>query len=96
MAAGRPEIVAVRGRGLLIGVEMADPRRAGQVVDSMREHGVLIGRTGPRHELLKIRPPLVFCDEHIPVLIDALVASLCEVNNWCLAPFIHSAACAVE
>ena len=68
----------MRGRGLLIGVEMADPRRAGQVVDSMREHGVLIGRTGPRHDTLKIRPPLVFSDEHIPVLIDALVASLSE------------------
>ena len=44
----------------------------------MREHGVLIGRTGPRHDTLKIRPPLVFSDEHIPVLIDALVASLSE------------------
>lgn len=78
VAAGHPEIVDVRGRGLLIGVEMADPRRAGQVVDSMREHGVLIGRTGPHHDTLKIRPPLVFSDEHIPVLIDALVSSLGE------------------
>ena len=60
----------MRGRGLLIGVEMADPRRAGAVVDGMRERGVLIGRTGPRHNVLKIRPPLVFSDEHIPVLID--------------------------
>ncbi len=78
VAAGHPEIVAVRGRGLLIGVEMVDPRRAGQVVDAMREHGVLIGRTGPHHDTLKIRPPLVFSDEHIPVLIDALVAALAE------------------
>ncbi len=76
VAAGRPEIVAVRGHGLLIGVEMADPRRAEQVVDGMRERGVLIGRTGPRHDVLKIRPPLVFSDEHIPVLVDALRASL--------------------
>ena len=76
--AGHTEIVAVRGRGLLIGVEIADPRRAGQVADSMREHGVLIGRTGPRHDTLKIRPPLVFSDDHIPVLVDALVASLAE------------------
>ena len=38
----------------------------------MRERGVLIGRTGPRHNVLKIRPPLVFSDEHIPVLIEAL------------------------
>ena len=55
---------------------MADPRRAGEVVDGMRERGVLIGRTGPHHNVLKIRPPLVFSDEHIPVLIAALKASL--------------------
>ena len=72
VATEHPEIQAVRGRGLLIGVEMADPRRAGEVVDEMRERGVLIGRTGPRHNVLKIRPPLVFSDEHIPILVDAL------------------------
>ncbi len=76
LAQGHPEILAVRGRGLLIGVEMADPRKAGAVVDGMRERGVLIGRTGPRHNVLKIRPPLVFSDEHIPVLIEALRSSL--------------------
>ena len=75
-AAGRPEITAVRGRGLLIGVEMADPERAVATVDAMRENGVLIGVTGPHHNVLKIRPPLVFSDEHIPVFMAALAASL--------------------
>jgi 4-aminobutyrate aminotransferase-like enzyme len=37
---------------------------------------VLIGRTGPNEDVLKIRPPLVFDDEHVDVLVAALGAAL--------------------
>ena len=66
------EIVAVRGLGLLIGVQLDDPDRAKAVVNAMRERGVLIGRTGPNEDVLKIRPPLVFADEHAAVLVATL------------------------
>jgi 4-aminobutyrate aminotransferase-like enzyme/Ser/Thr protein kinase RdoA (MazF antagonist) len=71
-----PSILAVRGLGLLVGVELDEPERAGTVVDAMREAGVLIGRTGPRDDVLKIRPPLVFGDEHVDVLTQALDGAL--------------------
>jgi 4-aminobutyrate aminotransferase-like enzyme len=70
------EIVAVRGLGLLLGVQLGDPARAKQVVDAMRGRGVLIGRTGPRDDVLKIRPPLVFDEEQADLLVAALEASL--------------------
>jgi 4-aminobutyrate aminotransferase-like enzyme/Ser/Thr protein kinase RdoA (MazF antagonist) len=70
------EIVAVRGLGLLVGVQLDDPSRAKKVVDEMRRRGVLIGRTGPRDDVLKIRPPLVFAGEHVAVLVDTLDAAL--------------------
>ncbi|HEX6460400.1 MAG TPA: aminotransferase class III-fold pyridoxal phosphate-dependent enzyme [Thermoleophilaceae bacterium] len=73
-----PSIVEVRGLGLLLGVELDDPDRAGAVVDAMRAAGVLIGRTGPRNDVLKIRPPLVFGDEHAEILIGALDIALSE------------------
>jgi 4-aminobutyrate aminotransferase-like enzyme len=41
----------------------------------MRERAVLIGRTGPHRATLKVRPPLVFTDEHA----DLLVSTLAEV-----------------
>jgi len=69
-------IVAVRSIGMLAGVELDDPARAGTVVDAMREAGVLVGRTGPHDNVLKIRPPLVFGEEHLDVLIGALDAAL--------------------
>ena len=34
--------------------------------------GVLIGRTGPRDNVLKIRPPLVFAAGHVELLVSAL------------------------
>ncbi len=67
-----PEIVEVRGRGLLVGVQLTESELAARVVDRLREAGILIGRTGPRNDVLKIRPPLVFDDEHAAMLVDGL------------------------
>jgi 4-aminobutyrate aminotransferase-like enzyme len=72
----RRAIVEVRGLGLLVGVQLDDPETARRAVDRMRESGVLIGRTGPRDDVLKIRPPLVFDDEHVETLVAALDAAL--------------------
>jgi 4-aminobutyrate aminotransferase-like enzyme/Ser/Thr protein kinase RdoA (MazF antagonist) len=70
------EIVAVRGLGLLVGVQLDRPDRAKQVVDGMRDRGVLIGRTGPNNDVLKIRPPLVFDEDHSDLLVAVLEQSL--------------------
>jgi 4-aminobutyrate aminotransferase-like enzyme len=42
----------------------------------MRRRGVLIGRTGPAEDVLKIRPPLVFDEEHVALLVAALADAL--------------------
>ncbi|MES1247982.1 MAG: aminotransferase class III-fold pyridoxal phosphate-dependent enzyme [Actinomycetota bacterium] len=73
---GHPAIVDVRGVGQLTGVELDSPERAKAVVDGMRREGVLIGRTGPQDDVLKIRPPLVFDDSHVETLLNALERSL--------------------
>jgi 4-aminobutyrate aminotransferase-like enzyme len=65
----------VRGRGLLVGVELETAELAEDVVNRMRDAGVLINRTGPREDVLKIRPPLVFSTEHVEVLVAALAAA---------------------
>jgi 4-aminobutyrate aminotransferase-like enzyme/Ser/Thr protein kinase RdoA (MazF antagonist) len=64
--------VEVRGAGLLVGVELESATRAEAAVNGMRERGVLIGRTGRDGNVLKIRPPLVFGDEHSELLVGAL------------------------
>ena len=64
--------VEVRGAGLLLGLELESAARAEAAVNGMRERGVLIGRTGREGNVLKIRPPLVFGDEHSELLVGAL------------------------
>jgi len=71
-----PEIVEVRGRGLLVGVELESPDLAERVVNQLRDEGILIGRTGPHENVLKIRPPLVFSDEHADLLVEAVSRAL--------------------
>ena len=71
-----PWIGAVRGRGLLAGVEVRalDPKgvSAAQVAERLRHEGVLVGVTGRRRDVLKVRPPLVWESDHVDHLIDAL------------------------
>ncbi len=70
----------VRGSGLFHGVELVLDREnrapasdlAREVVNDMRRNGVLIGRTGRRENVLKIRPPLVFSRENAEKLAEAL------------------------
>jgi 4-aminobutyrate aminotransferase-like enzyme len=62
----------VRGRGLLVGVELASAEQAERVVNQLRDEGILIGRTGRDDNVLKIRPPLVFADKHADQLVTAL------------------------
>ncbi|HET8751030.1 MAG TPA: aminotransferase class III-fold pyridoxal phosphate-dependent enzyme [Gaiellaceae bacterium] len=69
---GKPDAVEVRGSGLLAGVQLSSDELAGRVADELREHGILVGLTGRDESVLKIRPPLVFTDEHAELLVTAL------------------------
>jgi 4-aminobutyrate aminotransferase-like enzyme len=71
-----PNVIDVRGPGLFIGVELTGPEIANTVVNDLRRRGILIGITGPDANVLKIRPPLVFTEDHGDLLIAALRASL--------------------
>jgi 4-aminobutyrate aminotransferase-like enzyme len=68
----KTDVVEVRGRGLLAGVQLSSGALAERVSDELREHGVLVGLTGLHDDVLKIRPPLVFTDEHAKLLVAAL------------------------
>jgi 4-aminobutyrate aminotransferase-like enzyme len=72
------DIREVRGRGLLVGVELESSKLAEEVVNRMRDTDVLINRTGPQANVLKIRPPLVFTTEHVELLVRTLAAALAD------------------
>ncbi|ROR35027.1 acetylornithine transaminase [Inmirania thermothiophila] len=67
---GVPGVVAVRGRGLMLGVELDRPCAA--LVGEARERGLLINVTAER--VVRLLPPLVLDDEALGQLADLLVA----------------------
>jgi 4-aminobutyrate aminotransferase-like enzyme/Ser/Thr protein kinase RdoA (MazF antagonist) len=70
----------VRGRGLLIGVEVTDRVLTKQLVNSLRNRAVLIGSEGPNGNVLKLRPPMPFRPEHADIVIEALTAALSDAH----------------
>jgi 4-aminobutyrate aminotransferase-like enzyme len=82
-----PGIRAIRNAGLFFGVDIglcessATERRAMalDVVNTMRDDGVLISTTGENEDTLKVRPPLVCQDEHVDQFLTAIRAALDKV-----------------
>ena len=80
LAPDHPIIGDVRGMGLYVGVELVLDRdtlepgghQASYVANRMRDHGVLISTDGPLHNVLKIKPPLVFTRENADYLLYCL------------------------
>jgi len=64
LARGRPRVFDVRGRGLLVGIELArpdgspDPKLAGAVVNAALARGVLLLGGGVRGNVICLSPPL--------------------------------------
>jgi len=76
----------VRGSGLFLGVDLVRDRdsrapataQADYVVNRLRERGVLAGTDGPGHNVIKLRPPLVFTEKDSDLFVNTLDAILQE------------------
>lgn len=80
-----PSVGDVRGRGLMIGIEMVEPGTkvpdsgaAGGVLEAARRGGLLIGKGGLYGNCLRIAPPLTLSEseatEGLAILLDAFGA----------------------
>jgi 4-aminobutyrate aminotransferase-like enzyme/Ser/Thr protein kinase RdoA (MazF antagonist) len=75
-----------RGSGLFLGLELVRDRatlepaadEASYVVNRLRERGILAGTDGPYHNVIKIRPPLVFNRADADLFLAELDAILAE------------------
>jgi len=81
-----PLIGDVRGMGLFLGIDLATDRdkstpataQAHYVVNRLRELGVLAGTDGPHHNVLKLRPPLIFSASDAAFFTSTLSSILAE------------------
>jgi 4-aminobutyrate aminotransferase-like enzyme len=74
----------IRGSGLYIAVELVKDRRSlepataftADVVNGLRNRGVLTGSTGPDANILKLRPPMVFSKQNADYMLGILDETL--------------------
>ena len=83
LAKSHPCIGDIRAAGLFIGVDIIDgdpltpdAAKTARIVNGMRQARVLISSSGPRSNVLKIRPPLVFSLANVDYFIERLVGVL--------------------
>lgn len=89
-AAGSPSIGDVRGRGLMIGVELVDPagepdatgalpadgRMARAVQLECLERGLLVERGGRHGAVIRLLPPLIVTAEQVGTVVERLAAAV--------------------
>ncbi len=76
----------VRGSGLFLGIDLvldretreAAPSQASYVVNRLRDCGILAGTDGPHHNVIKLRPPLVFSQADADLFVKTMDAILRE------------------
>jgi 4-aminobutyrate aminotransferase-like enzyme len=79
----------VRGAGLFIGFELVEERAsrapastlALDLIESLREHGILTSVAGPHGNILKLRPPLAFQTQDIDWLVGGLDQALTDLKE---------------
>jgi 4-aminobutyrate aminotransferase-like enzyme len=89
VAAQREPIGDVRGAGLFVGVELVvdranrepDAALAAELVNLAAERGVLLSTDGPDHNVIKIKPPMVFSADDADRLVGTVDTILDELER---------------
>lgn len=88
MAARQPALGDIRNAGLFFGIDIAPPdsppavrrKLALDVVNALRDDGVLISTTGENEDTLKVRPPLICQADHVDLFLALLERCLQKVD----------------
>jgi len=85
LQANHPSMGDVRGHGLFVGIDWVhpgtnDPDVAGaaRMVEALKAKGMLVGKNGQHGNVLKIRPPLVFEQQHAELFVHAFKEVLAD------------------
>jgi len=76
----------VRGSGLFLGLDLVRDRatrqpameEASYVVNRLRDRGILTGTDGPYHNVIKLRPPLIFSEADADLFLTTLDGVLAD------------------
>jgi 4-aminobutyrate aminotransferase len=88
IAEEHPIVGEIRGKGLMIGVELVvpgglepNPGAAGRIMEAARERGLLIGKGGLHGNALRIAPALTLTEEETDEGLAILTESIAEADD---------------
>jgi len=76
-----PNLISeIRGRGLFLGIDLIKDKHnnpneklATLIVNTMREKGILLSTDGPYHNVIKIKPPMIFNKKNVDFVCLELI-----------------------
>jgi 4-aminobutyrate aminotransferase-like enzyme len=79
----------VRGMGLFIGVELVRDRgtmgpaaeEAADLINRVKDRGILLSTDGPLHNVLKIKPPMVLTEQDVDMVVRVLDDELSRTGD---------------
>ena len=79
----------IRGEGLFLGIEIIaeinaikpNPKAAKQIVNEMKELGVLLSTDGPDNNVIKIKPPIIFNKKDADFLLNKLDKTISSISK---------------
>src|SRR5215203_1997296 len=87
LAAAQPLVGEVRGRGLMLGMELVgpdkepDPQAAVRFMEACRERGVLVGKGGIKANAVRVSPPMTVTREAAQEAANVFEEALAEVGT---------------
>ncbi|MGH3858086.1 aspartate aminotransferase family protein, partial [Actinokineospora sp.] len=88
IAAHNPVVGDVRGKGLMIGIELVvpggkdpNPMAAVRVLEETRARGLLVGKGGLHNNVIRLAPPMTLTEEEVDEALDVLGESIAAVSG---------------
>ena len=84
-----PKLISeIRGRGFFLGIDIINKKNnipnaklANFIINSMREKGILLSTDGPFHNVIKIKPPMIFNKDNVDTVCIEL-SNILKNSNY--------------
>ena len=83
LVAEYPDLICdVRGRGLLIGMELSSESQAGLLMSELVKRGVIVAYTLNNPRIIRLEPPLIIQREEVDVVTERLEEALLQIKKY--------------
>ena len=88
VAAKHPVVGDVRGKGLMVGIELVEPgtmtpapKAAVTVLEETRERGLLVGKGGLHNNVIRLAPPMTLTADELDEALDILAGAIAAADG---------------